>query len=30
MHGVDILDALDAIRARHGNRIGYLVRRGFE
>lgn len=29
MHGVDILDALDAIRARHGNRIGYLVRRGF-
>jgi hypothetical protein len=30
MHGVDILDALDAIRAQHGNRIGYLVRRGFE
>jgi hypothetical protein len=30
MHGADILDALDAIRARHGNRIGYLVRRGFQ
>lgn len=30
MHGVDILDALDTIRARKGNRIGYLVRRGFQ
>jgi hypothetical protein len=26
MHGVDIFAALEAIRERDGNRIGYLVR----
>ena len=28
MHGLDILAALEAIRKRDGNRIGYLVRHG--
>jgi hypothetical protein len=28
MHGLDIFAALEAIRERDGDRIGYLVRRG--
>ena len=29
MHGLDIFSALESIRERCGNRIGYLVRQGF-